>query len=54
MKPVEIHKILVEKEKAFNTDYICEFEKQWYEAVERLQRSKVNLAKINIVCKTKR
>lgn len=49
MKAIEIHKIQVEKGKPFTIDYINDFEKRWYEVVGRLKRSKVDLAKINLV-----
>ena len=51
MKPIEIHKIQVEKGKPFNIEFICDFEKRWYEVVGRLKKSKVDLAKINLVSK---
>ena len=39
---------------AFPIPYICDFEKRWYEVVGELKKSKVNLAKINLVEKLDR
>ena len=51
MNPLQIRSIQEEKgTQHFPIEYICDFEKRWNETINRLKKSKVNLANINIAC----